>query len=176
MKRFAIIAVAFLFLLPASAFGQTRTRKTTRGPAKTTTPTAEETAAATARTDAANRLANQIKNLSAFLYLLGGVAKGIEQIDITSKNDPSSAVVKQNEQNKIKLRSTFTDFRVGLDALEIYFRNTPGLQSYYLKLAGSASGAADAEALANQGQFDRAGRTLLGVVNRLTDVLVIMHA
>jgi len=172
MKRFAIITVAFLFLLPASAMGQTRTRRSS--PSKTTAP-AVDTAAIAARTEAANKVANQIKNLSAFLFLLGGVAKGIEQIDITSKNDSSSTVVQQNEQNKIKLRSTFTDFRVGLDALEIYFRSTPGLQSYYLKLAGSASGAADAEALANQGQFDRAGRTLLGVVSRLTDVLVIMH-
>ena len=172
MKRFAIITVAFLILLPAGAMAQTRTRRS--NPSKTTAP-AVDTAAIAARTEAANKVANQIKNLSAFLFLLGGVAKGIEQIDITSKNDSSSTVVQQNEQNKIKLRSTFTDFRVGLDALEIYFRSTPGLQSYYLKLAGSASGAADAEALANQGQFDRAGRTLLGVVSRLTDVLVIMH-
>jgi hypothetical protein len=173
MKRFAMISAAFLLLLPANAMAQTRTRKTTRGPAKTTTPTVD-TAAIAARTEAANRVANQVKNLSAFLYLLGGVAKGIEQIDITSKNDSTSPAVKQNEQNKIKLRSTFTDFRVGLDALEVYFRSTPGLEGYYVKLAGSASGAADAEAFANQGQFDRAGRALLGVVNRLTDVLVVM--
>ncbi len=174
MKRFTIITIALLFLLPASALGQTRSRTTKhRPPAKTTAP-AVDTAASAARTEAATKVANQIKNLSAFLFLLGGVAKGIEQIDITSKNDTSSPVVKQNEQNKIKLRSTFTDFRVGLDALEVYFRSTPGLEGYYVKLAGSASGAADAEALANQGQFDRAGRTLLGVVNRLTDVLVIM--
>jgi hypothetical protein len=175
MKRFAIITVALLFLLPATAFGQTRSRTTRKRttPAKTTAPEVD-TAAIAARTEAANKVANQIKNLTAFLYLLGGVANGIQQIDITAKNDTTSPLVKQNELNKIKLRSTFTDFRVGLDALEVYFRATPGLQSYYLKLAGSASGAADAEALANQGQFDRAGRTLLGVVNRLTDVLVIM--
>lgn len=174
MKRFATISVTLLFLLPASALGQTRSRTSKRRtPAKTTAP-AVDAAAIARRTEAANKVANQIKNLSAFLYLLGGVAKGIDQIDITSKNDASSPVVKQNEQNKIKLRSTFTDFRVGLDALEVYFRSTPGLEGYYVKLAGSASGAANAEALANQGQFDRAGRALLGVVNRLTDVLVIM--
>ena len=174
MKKFAIISVGFLFLLPASALGQTRSRTTKHRTAPKTTAPAVDTAAIAARTEAANKVANQIKNLSTFLYLLGGVAKGIEQIDITSKNDTSSPVVKQNEANKMKLRSTFTDFRVGLDALEVYFRSTPALQGYYLKLAGSASGAADAEALANQGQFDRAGRTLLGVVSRLTDVLVIM--
>lgn len=174
MKRFAIMIAAFLLLLPATTLGQTRSRTTKRSTAPKTTAPPVDTAAIAARTEAANKVANQIKNLSAFLYLLGGVAKGIEQIDISSKNDSSSTVAQQNEQNKIKLRGTFTDFRVGLDALEVYFRATPGLQSYYLKLAGSAAGAADAEALANQGQFDRAGRTLLGVVNRLTDVLVIM--
>ena len=173
MKRFAITTVVFLFLLPASGFGQTRSRTTKRSTPKTTA-TAVDPGLIAARTEAANKVANQIKNLSAFLFLLGGIAKGIEQIDITSKNDSASPVVKQNEQNKIKLRSTFSDFRVGLDALEIYFRSTPALQTYYVKLAGSAAGAADAEALANQGQFDRAGRALLGVVNRLTDVLVIM--
>ena len=174
MKRFAVIIAAFLLLLPATALGQTRSRTTRRSTTPKSTAPAVDTAAIATRTEAANKVANQIKNLSAFLYLLGGVAKGIEQIDISSKNDSSSTAAQQNEQNKIKLRGTFTDFRVGLDALEVYFRATPGLQSYYLKLAGSASGAADAEALANQGQFDRAGRVLLGVVNRLTDVLVIM--
>jgi hypothetical protein len=59
--------------------------------------------------------------------------------------------------------------------LEIYFRSTPGLQSYYLKLAGSAEGAATAENLAASGRFDQAGRTMLGVANRLTDVLLIMR-
>src|ERR1041385_9372821 len=133
MKRFAIITVVFLFLLPASSLGQTRSRTTKRSSAKTTVPAVDPGLIA-ARTEAANKVANQIKNLSAFLFLLGGVAKGMEQIDITSKNDTSSPVVKQNELNKIKLRGTFTDFRVGLDALGIYFRATPGLQSYYLKL------------------------------------------
>jgi hypothetical protein len=175
MKRFAVIAAAFLLLLPATSLAQSRSRTTKRSTTTKPATTAVDTAALAVREEAANKVANQIKNLSAFLYLLGGVARGIEQIDITSKSDPSSPVVKQNELNKAKLRGTFTDFRVGLDALEIYFRSTPGLQSYYLKLAGSASGAADAEALANQGQFDRAGRSLLGVVNRLTDVLVNMH-
>ena len=62
-----------------------------------------------------------------------------------------------------------------MDQLEIYFRNTPELQRYYVKLVGSAAGAADAEAQAAAGHFDQAGRTLLGVVNRLTDVLVAMQ-
>jgi len=49
------------------------------------------------------------------------------------------------------------------------------LQPYYIKLAGVADGAASAEQLAASNQFDAAGRQLLGVVNRLADVLVIMR-
>jgi hypothetical protein len=117
-----------------------------------------------------------VKILTRFLYLLGGVAKGIEQIDeAAKKNEASPTALQQNEQNKTTVKTSLRNVREGLDALEIYFRSTPGLQSYYLKLAGSASGAADAEAQAAMGQFDQSGRTLLGVVNRLTDVLLIMR-
>jgi hypothetical protein len=65
--------------------------------------------------------------------------------------------------------------RLGLDQLEIYFRSTPELQGYYTKLVGSASGAASAEEQAAAGHFDQSGRTLLGVVSRLTDVLLVMR-
>ena len=56
-----------------------------------------------------------------------------------------------------------------------HLRATPELQPYYIKLAGVAAGAATAEEQANANQFDAAGRTLLNVINRLTDVLVIMR-
>jgi hypothetical protein len=62
-----------------------------------------------------------------------------------------------------------------LDQLEIYFRSTPGLQGYYVKLAGSAAGAAGAEEQAAAGRYDQAGKALLGVVGRLADVLALMH-
>ena len=49
------------------------------------------------------------------------------------------------------------------------------MQRYYIKLAGVAAGAANAEDLAAANQFDKAGRTLLEVVNHLTDVLLEMR-
>ena len=63
---------------------------------------------------------------------------------------------------------------MGLDKLEIDFRSNPVLQGYYYKLAGVADGAAKAEQMAAAGQFDQGGRALLGVINRLTDVLLDM--
>ncbi|HSP62336.1 MAG TPA: hypothetical protein VLQ90_05070 [Pyrinomonadaceae bacterium] len=173
MNRIAILAIVCLLVLPATALAQTRSR-TTR--AKATPKRTSAQANAGARTAGATRVAEQIKNLTRFLYLLGGVAKGIEELDVAARsNQGSPTVLQQNEQNKAKLRSTFQDFRVGLDQLEISFRSTPELEQYYLKLAGSASGAATAEDQAAAGHFDQAGRTMLGVVNRLTDVLLAMR-
>ncbi|HYX27745.1 MAG TPA: hypothetical protein VE863_04205 [Pyrinomonadaceae bacterium] len=170
MKRI-IVVVCIVIALSTAAIGQSRSRRTVKKttPAKTTTSTAE---AAAVRTEGATRVATQIKNLSTFLYLLGGVARGIEAIDAQAKGGQPSPT---NEKNKAQLRSSFTDFRVAMDSLEVYFRSTPELQPYYTKLVGSASGAADAEAQATAGQFNQAGKTLLGVVGRLTDVLVGMR-
>jgi hypothetical protein len=161
--------------LPATALGQSRSRTTKRAPS-TKTAASIEAQAAEIRMAGATKVADQVKILTRFLYLLGGVAKGIEQVDeAAKKNEASPAALQQNETNKTTVKTSLRNVREGLDALEIYFRSTPGLQSYYLRLAGSASGAADSEAQAAMGQFDQSGRTLLGVVNRLTDVLLIMR-
>ena len=174
-----ILVLVCLLLISTTALSQTRSRTTRRSaPAAKTTKTtaAADQALAEARTAGATKVADQIKNLTRFLYLLGGVAKGIEQVDqAASKNEASPAALEQNNRNKATVKASLENVRVGLDQLEIYFRSTPELQNYYVKLVGSASGAADAEAQAGAGHFDQAGRTMLGVVNRLTDVLLVMR-
>jgi hypothetical protein len=178
MRKFGIILC--VLLLATAAVAQTRTRRST--PQKRRSASTEATDqvrmanADQARTEAAGKVADQVKILTKFLYVLGGVAKGIEQVDEAArKNEASPVALQQNEQNKTTVKTSLRNVREGLDNLEIYFRSTPGLQSYYLKLAGSADGAATAENLANSGRFDQAGRSLLNVVNRLTDVLLIMR-
>lgn len=174
MRKLAIVFC--VLLLATGAVAQSRTRRSTPQRRSTATPSAAVQAAAQARTEAATKVADQVKILTKFLYVLGGVAKGIEQVDEAArKNEASPAAVQQNDQNKASVKTSMRNVREGLDSLEIYFRSTPGLQSYYLKLAGSADGAATAENLANSGRFDQAGRSLLNVVNRLTDVLLIMR-
>ena len=170
MKKL-IVPVCVLLVLSTTAFSQRR--RTTRRPAPSAAKTSAttEAAAAAARNKGATTVANQIKNLTTFLYLLGGVAKNIEALDLAAKSGQASPT---NEKNKAQLRASFGDFRAGLDQLETDFRNTPELQPFYTKLAGSAAGAATAEAQADAGHFDQAGRTLLGVVGRLADVLVAM--
>lgn len=169
-----ILVLACLLLLSTTALSQTRSRTTKRA---TPAPKASaQQATADAKTTGATKVAEQIKNLTRFVYLLGGVAKGIEQVDeAAKKNEASPTALQQNEQNKTTVKNSLQNVREGLDQLEIYFRATPGLLDYYLKLAGSASGAATAEEQAAAGHFDQAGRTMLGVVNRLTDVLLVMR-
>jgi hypothetical protein len=124
----------------------------------------------------ATRVAEQIKILTKFIYLLGGVAKGLEGVDdAAQRNEASPAVIEQARKNKITVRTSIRSVREGLDKLEIDFRTTLELQRYYIKLAGVAAGAATAEDQATANQFDKAGRTLLDVVNRLTDVLLEMR-
>jgi len=128
------------------------------------------------RTTGATRVAEQIKFLTKFIYLLGGVQVNIASVDESVRRKEAPATMAQkNEQNKAAVKASITGFRDSLDKLEIDFRTTPELQPYYIKLAGVASGAADAEALAATGQFDKSGRKLLDVINHLADVLVAMR-
>ena len=172
MNRIAVLAIACLLTLPATGLAQTRRRSTRAATPKRTSTQAN----AEARTNGATRVAEQIKNLTRFVYLLGGVAKGIEQADEAARrNEASPAALDQNNKNKATVKTSLQNVREGLDQLEIVFRSTPELEQYYLKLAGSASGTATAEDQAAAGHFDQAGRTMLGVVNRLTDVLLAMR-
>jgi hypothetical protein len=122
------------------------------------------------RTAGANRVAEQIKLLARFIYVLGGTNESIKRDDA----DPEAS--KKTPATKNQIRVGITGFREGLDKLEIDFRATPELQPFYIKLAGVASGAATAEQQAANNQFDAAGRSLLLVLNRLADVLVVMRS
>jgi hypothetical protein len=166
------VILAIIFLTPSTAFSQTRNRSTSR---QKPTATANQRVAQV-RTAGATRVAEQIKLLSTFIYLLGGVSSGIASVDeAVRRNEASPTLVQQNQDSKAKVRSSIQNFRVTMDKLETDFRAAPELQPYYIKLAGSAAGAATAEEQAAANQFDRAGRSLLGVINRLTDVLLLMR-
>ena len=173
MKRIGITLLATLLLAPSSAFSQTRSRSSRPKP-----PTAQQQAQRSTqmRTQGAQHVAEQVKNIARFTYLLGGITSSIAAVDEAAKrNEVSPAGLQANQDSKARVKAGFRGFREGLDKLEIEFRTTPELQPYYIKLAGVAAGAATAEEQANGNQFDTAGRTLLNVINRLTDVLVIMR-
>jgi len=175
LKRTFILSIICLLLLPAPLLAQNRQRTTTR---RSTPKSRAQTAQAAdeARVSGASRVADQIKVLTRFLYLLGGVAKGIEAADVAARaGEATPAQVQQTERSKASVKESLRNVREGLDNLEIDFRTKPELLRYYTKLAGVAAGAAAAEEQAAANQFDQAGRSLLGVVNRLTDVLLEMR-
>ncbi|HEV8368487.1 MAG TPA: hypothetical protein VGQ39_11105 [Pyrinomonadaceae bacterium] len=172
MKRIILVLLTTLLLSPVS-LAQRRTRSTSTTPK----PSAAETQrVAQVRTAGATRVAEQIKLLSKFIYFFGGVISSIAAVDeAVRRNEASPELAQQNQQAKTRVKGNIIGFREALDKLEIDFRATPELQPYYIKLAGVASGAATAEQQAGNNQFDAAGRSLLGVVNRLTDVLLVMR-
>ncbi len=169
MKRAFLLILVCLILTPIAAQAQKR-----RTSGKKTTAAAKTEPAAEVRAGA-TRVAEQIKVLSKFLYLLGGVTKGIEAADAAVQDGQASqSIQNQTERNKAVVRDSIKSMREALDQLQVDFRLKPDLQRYYTRLAGSAAGAATAEDQAAANQFDRAGRSLLTVVNRLTDVLLEM--
>jgi hypothetical protein len=174
LKRALFCAVACLLLLSIPAMSQQRKRTTTTS--KRSARTTASQPAANALHEGASRVAEKIKVLSRFIYLLGRVSSSLETADdLAKRNEASPAAMQQVEQRKADVKTTLRNVREGLDELEIYFRTTPDLQRYYTRLAGVAAGAATAEDLAAANQFDRAGRSLLEVVNRLADVLLEMR-
>ncbi len=174
MKPIATTFLILLLLAPSTAFSQTRNRSTSRQ--KPTSTAAATQKLAQVRTEGATRVADQIKLLTKFIYLLGGVTNGIAAVDEAERRkEASQTLIQKNQNDKAQVKASIQNFREGLDKLEIDFRATPELQPYYIKLAGVAAGAATAEEQAARNQFDASGRTLLNVVNRLTDVLLLMR-
>ena len=177
MKRALTLSIICLMLLPVSALSQNRQRTTSKRSTPKSSRASNTTSTSTARTnEGAIRIADQIKVLSRFLYLLGGISKGIEAADAAVRaGEATPAQVEQTERSKATVKNSLRNVREGLDKLEIDFRTNPDLLRYYTRLAGVAAGAATAEEQAAANQFEQAGRSLLAVVNRLTDVLLEMR-
>lgn len=117
----------------------------------------------------------QLKNVTKFVFVLGGVAKGIEQIDKDVKaGKVSRDVAQQNAQFKQDVVTSIRALRAGLVRLEVDFRTKPALKPYLSNIEGIIQQSARAEDLAMMGQLTGAGQELLLVVETLTDTLVAM--
>lgn len=173
-KVFVIVLVCTITILSTTATAQTRRRtpaKRSAGAAKA----AAEKSAAEVRAGAA-KVATQIKALTHFVYLYGGIAKGIASVDqAASQKEASPTAIDQNQRNKAKVRESITSLREALDKLESDFRFNPALTNYYPQLAGVARAGETAENLAAANRFDDAGKTLLQIIDRLADALAAMR-
>jgi hypothetical protein len=145
------------------------------------TTTAKKTAVvvpinnATEVRNGADKVSIQIKNVSRFVYLLGGFAKAIEDLDREAKTRKiSQASVDANNKNKQAVIQGIQNIRAGLISLETEFRAKPALRMYAVRVDGISSMVAEAEVQANSGQITESGRTLLMVIERLSDALAAL--
>ena len=175
MKKVSIVAVLGLLMFSSlSASSQTR-RRTPQKRVPTSTFAEKQQAEIKSGRE---QIAAQIKTLTQFLYLFGGISKSIETAEQVNRNHEETSVGMQEdriEQNKAKLKASIHSVRAGLDQLEASFRLNPVLQTYYPTLAGVARLGQTAETQAASNSFDQAGRSLITAVNKLADTLVALR-
>jgi hypothetical protein len=175
LKRAFILVLVCILLLSTAANSQTRRRRRpAKRPAKVSTSYAEKQQAEIRAGRV--RIAVQIKALTQFLYLLGGISKTIESAEQANHNsEPSQLTPEQIEQTKARIKESIKNVRAGLDELERGFRFNPALTTFYPNLSGVALLGKTAETQAASNNFDQSGRTLLKAVDKLTDALVAMR-
>ena len=176
LKIVRVFSLACLLLLPAAAFTQTRQRTTRHRPA-TSTRTTTNAPSPTALNEARLRVADKIKVLTKFLYLYARTSKELEATEAQARQGGQvpASVQTTLDRNRAALRANLQNVRAGLDELELYFKTNAAAARYFQNLSGVAATAANAEDQIAAGQYDAAGRALLDVVNRLTDVLLEME-
>jgi hypothetical protein len=175
--------LACLLFLAISAVAQKRKpapRKPAAKPAATKPATTPTTETNTAEIKAgAEKVGIQIVNVTRFIYLLGSIAQGIEDIDRNIKSgkmtqSAAATANQQNTKNKESVIATLRNLRAGLAALETEFRANPALRTYLTQIQGITDISAVAEDQAAAGQFIQSGKTLLQVIEKLSDTLVAM--
>jgi hypothetical protein len=175
LKKLLVLLVAVFLLSPAPASAQRRRRAPTKKAAPAQ-PKADINAIVERR-DAAARVATQIKSLSQFLYILGGVVKGIEAADKAIQNQEASPqVIEQTSRSKDTVKTSIRNVRAGLNQLETELSGKPSLRPFYHRFLGLSELAATAEQQAEAGQFDQSGRTLLRVIEKLSDGLAAIQS
>jgi hypothetical protein len=172
MKSVVLILCLLTLVFTAAA----QKRKPVRKPTTTPTPSASTIAVAADIRSGAEKVSIQLKNVSRFIYILGGVANNIEAIDsdIRAKKITRKETIDQNVKNKQSVVQSIQNLRAGLAALEVEFRTKPALKIYNLQIQGITDLAASAENQATGGQLTQSGKTLLFIVEKLSDALVAL--
>ncbi|MFL6255202.1 MAG: hypothetical protein ACJ74T_09265 [Pyrinomonadaceae bacterium] len=165
----AAVCLLIITCVAAPAPAQTRTRRSvsTAQKRRTTMPATrlDQTRFNTQRLE----LAGLSKDLTRFLYLYGRLSKDLE---LTASQSGSADAASQAKAGLIR---SIGDMRDRLDQLESHFRFEEGLRTQYQTLQGVSASADQATQQANANRFDQAGRILLEVANKLTDVLLEMQ-
>jgi prephenate dehydratase len=122
------------------------------------------------------KVADQIKNVSSFIYVYGKIVNTLEVADEQAKKNQTSAEIQaKNQKSKDQLVATIRGVRAGLENLAKGFQANPRMQVQFLKITNATEAAANAERLAAAGRYDDAGKALVTVVDRLTETLISMR-
>ena len=175
-KKLRKIAVVFACLQCLTLSANAQKRKAPSKRTKAVTTTVPTTALPSSEIKAgAEKVSIQIKNVSKFIYILGGVAQGIEDLDKDVKAGKVSRTASdQNTKNKQAVISTISNLRAGLIALEVEFRTKPALRNYNFQIQGISDMTGTAEDQASAGQLRESGKTLLLVIEKLADTLAAL--
>jgi hypothetical protein len=170
LKRTSFFVLTFLVALflaeQAPSFAQ-RPKRRPATPAPTPVPDMRPEAL---------QVAEQIKNVSKFIYFYGKIVNSLQIADEDAKRGQASpAVQAANKKSKDALITNINGLRVGLNAVAAKFQANSRLQVQYLKISFAAEAIANAEQLATAGQYDEAGKALVTAVERLTDTLTTMR-
>lgn len=178
MKTTKFLTLAILVLMGTAVTAEAQRRKTTRKPAAKPAATAATTTTAAANAEvrtAAGKVSTQLNNVATFNYRLGGIATGLEDMDAAARKTPlKEPTASKHRTNKQTVVQGIRNLRAGLAELEVEFRTKPNLKRFQFQVGGIADLTGNAEDLASQGRFTDAGRTLLQVIQKLSDALVAM--
>jgi hypothetical protein len=179
LKRVSIFTIIVLITLGAASQArslaqqkqqpkQQQKRPSRRGK-PTPTPTPDMRAEASG-------VATQIRNVANFLYVYGKVVNTLEVAEEQAKNNQTSPEIQaKNKKSKEMLVASINGVRAGLENLANGFQPNPRLQVQYLKIAYATEAALDAERFAAAGRYHDAGKSLVTVVERLTDTIISMR-
>lgn len=170
LPKFVFLALAFVLTFSFAAQAQKKKPTTTKKPTTNVTTTN-----ALEIKQGAEKVSIQLKNVTNFIYKLGGIATGIEDTDREAKAGKlSKAAADKNAQFKQAVIQSIRNLKAGLAALEIEFRTKPALKNYLLQMQGVTDLATQSEDLAVAGSFTESGKSLILVVEKLADVLTAM--
>lgn len=187
----AVVCVGLLCGLNAGdTFAQTRRRgagaasRATRrsGSSNSAKPVAANRAGLV--TEARTEVANQINNLTRFLYVYGRVAKDLDDTTAEARATANEAqrrgvqaanATQAVERNKAQVQQNFANIRAGLNALDEKFAAATELARFRLELSTARTAAQEAAQLVGQERFDAAGRRLIDAAAALTSILQQMR-
>jgi hypothetical protein len=158
-----------IFALSASSNAQKKQQR--RRPAK---PTPTPTPVVDMRAEA-TQVADQIKNVTKFLYIYGKVQNSLEIADEQAKRgqtDPK--IAEENKKSKDALVVNINGLRMGINSLLKGWEGNSKLQLQSLRLVKASDAVAVAEQNASAGRYREAADALVIAVERMTETMIAM--